>query len=101
MPLRAASTAAALADPSLGTWLRLLFGSAPGGGACASPFAIVIPWPSDVVRSFRGGQTKDPRLPARVLGVRWSWRLAALVPRPTVPPGAGNEAKKAVKPESK
>ena len=35
------------------------------------------------------------------LGVRWSSRLAALVPRPTVPPGAGNEAKKAVKPESK
>jgi len=35
------------------------------------------------------------------LGVRWSSRLAALVPRPTVPPGAGNEAKKAIKPEPK
>ena len=32
---------------------------------------------------------------------RWSSRLAALVPRPTVPPGAGNEAKKASKPEPK
>jgi len=32
---------------------------------------------------------------------RWSSRLAALVPRPTVPPGAGNEAKKAIKPEAK
>ena len=28
---------------------------------------------------------------------RWSSRLAALVPRPTVPPGAGNEAKKPIK----
>ena len=35
------------------------------------------------------------------LGFQWSSRWSALVPRPTVPPGAGNEAKKAGKTEPK
>ena len=44
---------------------------------------------------------KTPAFPARVPWFRWSVRLAALVPRPSVPPGAGNQPKKALKPEAK
>jgi hypothetical protein len=44
---------------------------------------------------------KNPRLPGEGPGFRWSVRLAALVPRPSVPPGAGNKAKKAGKGEPK
>ena len=45
------------------------------------------------------GQTKDPRLPARVPSVfGGSWRLALVPPRSSVlPPGAGNEPKKPIK----
>ena len=43
MPLRARSTAAASAVPSLGTWLRrVAVGAAAGDGLAGSPLAIVM-----------------------------------------------------------
>jgi hypothetical protein len=47
---------------------------------------------------------KNPRLPARVpFGLRWSDRLAALVPprSSVLPPGAGNKAEKAIQPKKR
>jgi hypothetical protein len=53
-------------------------------------FVVLVPDKRKTLASRRGSWVS-----------RWSSRLAALVPRPTVPPGAGNEAKKASKPEPK
>ena len=74
-------------------------GRVPAGpGGFAGSVFIVMAGPSYVI-----GQTKDPRLPARVPSVmRGSWRLASVPPRPSVlPPGAGNEPKKAIKPQKR
>src|SRR4029077_11318160 len=79
---------AASAVPSLGTWLRLVAGS----------LAIVI-----LVGPPALGNTKDPRRPGEGPEVdRWWSSLAALVPPcPSVPPGAGNQPKKAAKPRKR
>ena len=100
MSLRACSTAAAPAEPSAGTWLRLAGASAglPVGG---SPFVIVIRLVLRPAGPATSRTCKDPRLPARVPSVFGGRRLAALVPprSSVLPPGAGNEeAKKAIKP---
>jgi hypothetical protein len=85
----------------LGTWLRRFGGAAVPGASAGPSLAIVI----GVVLPHRliAGKTKDPRLPGEGPEVcRWCWRLAALVPPcPSVPPGAGNEPKKATKPRKR
>src|SRR5215204_4777941 len=95
MPLRACSIAAAAAEPAFGTWLRRTAGGL--GGVAGSVF-VVIRGPLVSM-----GQTKDPRLPGEgPFGLRGPWRLALVPPRPSVlPPGAGNEPKKALKPEER
>ena len=82
-----------------GVWPRL---AVPGlGGLAGSLFVIVIGRVPLRCRSI--GQTKDPRLPARVPSVfGGSGALALVPPRSSVlPPGAGNEAKKAIKPRKR
>ena len=101
--LRAFSTAAAAGGPVVRDV------AAPGRSASSSRTRPRLrislrdrhPWPSDVGRVH--GPDKQKTLASRrgPWVSRWSSRLAALVPRPTVPPGAGNEAKKAIKPEPK
>ena len=54
-----------------------------------------------MVDLFVSDKRKTLAVPARVPWVSVVGALAALVPRPTVPPGADNEAKKARKAESK
>src|SRR5215510_7144846 len=98
--LRARSTAAASAVPSLGTWLRRASGlGAVGlGGLADAPFVIVIArLPLPIL--FR--PTKKPSPPGEgPFGLRWCWRLASVPPSSSVlPPGAGNKAEKAVQPE--
>jgi hypothetical protein len=50
---------------------------------------------------FVPDKRKTLAFPARVRGVGGRLRLAALVPRPSVPPGAGNKPKKAYKAKPK
>ncbi|MEO5885536.1 MAG: hypothetical protein ABIQ58_08495 [Candidatus Limnocylindrales bacterium] len=117
MSLRAFSTAAALAEPSAGTWLRRAIGAvgAMGAvvavGAAGPPFAdgsglgapavaepLSVSVVIDLALSLSDKQKTLASPGEGPIGLRGSWRLALVPPRSSVlSPGAGNELKQPIK----